>query len=402
MQAGMIGYQRALDLTLAVMPRLQSVEQPLADCCGHVLAQKVVSEVNVPAFATAAKDGYAVSAADIRKLARKRSLTLPCVGSIAAGSRENACLEAGSSIRLFTGAKIPEGTYAVIPEEWTTLEKDAIRIGSNCFSERNILAEGTEISIGTCLAKVGDLLTPAMLGLLAAAGCSRLQVYKRPRVFLIATGNEIVFPGAELSGSQIYASNLISLKALCLKHGIDAEMEIAKDEIGIIRQALEIAWQRADALITVGGSWKSRRDMVAAALSELKWKKIYHHIRLIPGKSAGLGILKSKPIFLLPGSPTANMVAFLLLALPGLKAMEGWYGDFMPTVSACLTRAVRGKPGWTRAVFGLYEADKNGGSFTPYSRKRKLRDMAAANAILVVDENTNQLPTGAQVLLNLV
>ncbi len=401
METGPIGYRRALKLTLAAMPRLADTEVPLEDCCGHVLSRQVASGVNVPSFASATKDGYALCAADIRKLGKARPLSLRLLGSISAGSRKTIRLEPGTTARIFTGGRLPEGTAAVVAQEHATCENGMVRIDGTIPAARNILAEGADISRGTSLAQAGDLLTPAMVGLLAAAGCDRVRVHRRPRVWLVATGNEIVLPGEDIRETGVYASNLLALDAFCSRLGISSGMHVVKDDRKLIRQVLQAAADEADAVITIGGSWKSSRDMVSGALEDLNWKRIYHHLRLIPGKSAGLGLLESKPVFLLPGSPPANMVAFLLLALPGLKAMEGRHGSFLPSVGARLARPVQGRAKWTKAIFGRCRATPEGNTFIPYSRKSRLRDMAAANALLVLDEDTPELASGAPVMLSL-
>ncbi len=397
-----IGYQHARRLTLAVMPQLPETELSLESCCGHVLSREVISRINVPAFASATKDGYVLGREDISHLAQKGSVNLRCLGSISAGSRKTIRLEPGTTVKIFTGGRIPEQTAAVVPQEHTTCLDNMVRIRANITVTRNILAKGADIVQGMRLARSGDLLTPALVGLLAAAGCARVHVYRKPRVVLLATGDEIALPGENISANQVYASNLLALNAFCARFGLGSRLHIVKDDPRLICQALDAAVEKADAVITIGGSWKSDRDMIPKVLDDLNGKRIYHHLRLIPGKSAGLGIVKSKPVFILPGSPPANMVAFLLLTLPGLNAMQGYSGDIMPVVQARLSRPVTVKPQWTRAIFGRLQPENTGNLFTPYSRKSRLRDMAAANAILVIDENTPQLGAGATVMLNLL
>ena len=209
-------------------------------------------------------------------------------------------------------------------------------------------------------------------------------------------------PGDKSDQGQVYASNLMALNAWCEKLGMSTKLLIAGDNKNQIQNQLERAISNSDAIITIGGSWKSEKDMVHKVLASMKWKQVYRHLRLIPGKSTGMGILRSMPVFILPGSPTANMAAFLLLAMPGLKAMAGHQSPFLTTVQARLDRKIKKKPGWTKVIFGRFHTLDSDNCFTPYSRKSRLRDMASANAILILSEESTEINPGTIVCVHLI
>ncbi len=308
----------------------------------------------------------------------------------------------GTTVRVLSGACIPPGADAVLAEEYALLDGDAVLAQAGAAPGRNILPRGTDIAAGCGVITAGSLLRPAQIGLLAAAGYTRLDVVRRPIVGLIATGDEVVAPGGELREGQVYASNLVTLMAWCAHFGLQTRTAVVGDErAGIERQLLE-AWPACDAILTSGGAWRGEHDLVVGALERLGWRKLYHHVRLGPGKAAGFGLWRSKPAFCLPGGPPSNQMAFLQLALPALLKLAGHRQPGLPTLIAELAEDLSGQADWTQFVEGLLLPTATGISFQPRKTSSRLQSMAGAQALAMIPEGTALIPCGAFVPVQLL
>ena len=204
---------------------------------------------------------------------------------------------------MLTGAQLPLGADAVVSTEFATTEGNTVVIVNSAERNRNVLARGSDTTCGQPLAAAGTLLRPADLGLLAAAGHDRLLVSKRPRVAILATGDEVLAPGQPLRPGKLYASNLVTLAAWCISNGMTVTTAVVPDNEEDIRSRLVLSAQYHDAILTSGGAWKGERDLVVRLLDELGWEKAYHRIRIGPGKAVGFGLFDEKPVFCLPGGP---------------------------------------------------------------------------------------------------
>jgi len=229
-----------------------------------------------------------------------------------------------------------------------------------------------------------------------------VKVHRKPSVAIIATGDEVVLPGRPLAAGKLYASNLLTLNAWCRQYQWKTSLVIVPDDAAMIEDKLVQVIDSHDAVITSGGAWTGDRDLMAGILAALGWKKIYHRIRLRPGKSVGFGMLNQKPVFILPGGPPANLTCFLELVLPGLSKLSGYAKPGLQPMPAIMGESIQGRPNWTLAIFGLVE--KSGGEllFRPDHSFSRLKSMADAQGILLLPEGVGRIRSGEKIYIQLL
>lgn len=389
-----IGYAEALDLTLSSLHLLPSQMVALPQSLELTAAEDLLARVDAPSCDVSLKDGFAVCSADLARASSQGPVRLKVLDTTAAGIVKTTCVSPGHAVRILSGAAIPQGADAVVANEFTTDCETWVDVTATAGPGRNILACASDVKAGRCIVRRGERLTPGRIGLLTAAGHASVPVVPKPRVALIATGTEIVPPGRPLSQGQVYASNLMTLNAWCMKYGMQTELIFVEDDAAAIRHQLEPAAERADAVITSGGAWTSQRDLIATVLQDLGWQKIFHRVRMGPGKAVGLGLLTGKPVFILPGGPPSNLVAFLAIALPGLIKMAGQKHPPLPAFQTVLTREVTGQADWTQFLFGRLELSGRMPGFYPEKPRSRLRNMAEADAFLTIAEGVSRIAQG--------
>jgi molybdopterin molybdotransferase len=387
-----IGFARAFEQTMERIHPGDPVGRPLLDCAGYVTAEQIFALVDSPSSSTSLKDGYALCAVGSRKASGTDSQPLPVVGSVAAGQADSVTLKPGTACRILTGARLPGGADRVVAEEFVTRAGDTIVVTKPTAKGRNILSRGSDTEAGELLLAAGRRLTPGRIGLLAAGGHHLVRVYRKPVVALIATGDEVLLPGERLSDGKLYASNLMTLHSWCRQLGLQTCTDVIGDNFDSLRDHICKRVAKSDAIITSGGAWSGEKDLMAAVLNDLGWTKVYHRVRLGPGKAVGFGLLKGKPVFILPGGPPSNLVAFLQLALPGLQKLCGQRNPGLDQVPAVLGETVSGQSDWTQAIFGELQQKADALLFRPHGRSQsRLSSMAAANALLLIPEGVSNL-----------
>ena len=398
-----IGFARARRETLVHIRPREPVVVPLADSVGHVAAKPVQARVDAPSTDTSLKDGYALVSADVRMASDTTPAVLPVTGSAAAGQSDNGILQPGTAWRILTGARLPVGADAVVAEEFVTRKGDFLTFAESIESGRNILARGSDIVSGEQLLDAGQRLTPGRIGLLTAGGHREVTVYRKPEVALLATGDEVLMPGERMTAGKLYASNLLTLNGWCRHFGFKTTLAMSGDRASQLGGKIQQAIDTHDTLITSGGAWSGDRDLVARVLDELGWQKVYHRVRLGPGKAAGFGLLQGKPVFILPGGPPSNLVAFLELALPGLQQLAGWRRPGLNETAAKLHQAVSGQRDWTQVIFGTLERRRTALMFKPDGRPAsRLKSMADAEALLLIPEGVAGFEDNATVNIQLL
>ena len=391
----LIGYSDALALTLGNISSLDTESVGLSECQDRVAACDLKALVDSPSVDASLKDGFAICSRDIEDASTENPVTLRLLGTAAAGTPFAGSMRNMCAVRILTGGKLPHGADAVVAEEFATIDGDKVIVTNHSEAGRNIFLRGKDVTSGECLVNTGTRLSPGLVGILAAAGHSGVPVFQRPRVAMIATGDEVVMPGEPLPEGKVHASNLASLNAWCRRFGMAVTMEQVSDEPELIKERIVHAMESADALITSGGAWTGDRDLVAAVLEQLGWTRHFHRIRIGPGKAVGFGLLKGKPVFVLPGGPPSNLLAFLAIALPGLMKLEGGTGTPLPIVPVRIGReiAVRDRD-WTQFIFGTVDAGDDWPVFMPLELDSRLRSLATARAVVAVPEGMDVLEKG--------
>jgi len=399
----MCGFDEALALTLGGIEPLPAERVDLLDAAGRVLASDAEATVGSPSLDVSFKDGYAVCSEDIETACAGSPRTLKVIGEAAAGAPSMERVVHGTAIRITSGAPIPGGADAVVAGEFCEEERGTVRIGLDAEPGRNILSRGTDIRAGQTVLSRGEELGPAHLGLLAGAGIQSVDVVRRPRVAIIATGDEVVAPGRVLEPGKLFASNLVTLSSWLVGFGIEVRTGIVGDSEEALSDSLCRMRDESDALLTSGGAWTSKKDLVVALFDRLGWRKVYHRVRMGPGKAIAFGIWEGRPTFCLPGGPPSNEMAFLQLALPGLLRMAGMRRLPFPKIHAALASDVRGRDmRWTQFVHAILSRKEEELQVTPHRPKSRLRSMAEAEALIQVPEGVKVIEAGSVVPVQLL
>ena len=391
-----IGFAEAFDLTLENVAPLTPERRALADCLNVFPAEDILARVDAPSASSSLKDGYAVRSEDIAGASSQTPVKLALKGVAAAGALDVKQVLPNAAVRILTGGRIPLHADAVVAEEFARKEDDGIVVDQPIETCRNILRQGADVEMGEKIVAIGERLTPGCLGLLAAAGLSEALVYRRVRVAIIATGDEIRLPGTPLEAGQLYASNAVTLEAWCRRFDCGTTLTIVPDQRETILRALRAAIETSDIILTSGGAWSGERDLVKLALEDLGWQMIFHRVRLGPGKATAMGLVNRCPVFMLPGGPPSNLAGFLKLALPAILKMAGNPVCGLPRQRARLQNEVQGPPDWTQVVFGGMQTDGDGRWwFQPDSQTSRLKAMGRARALLTIPEGVDRMAAGS-------
>jgi molybdopterin molybdotransferase len=389
-----------LDLLAARTRPLGSEAVPVPMAGGRVLAAAVVSTVDVPAFPRAAMDGYAVRAADTAGATASRPVLARIIGRSLPARPHQGQVGPGEAVRITTGAPVPSGADAVVMVEQARLEPDgSVAVGEPVASGKHVVRVGEDVRKGEEVLGAGRWLRPQDLGLLAAIGVGTVEVVRRPRVAILATGNELLPPGSMPAGHSIVDGNSPMLAALVARDGGQAlPVRYVDDDPTAIREALQGTCQAADAVLITGGTSVGSEDHVAGVVAGLGELPV-HGIAMRPAAPTGIGYLRGPegesqvPVFLLPGTPVACLCAYDLFAgrvvrrLGGLK-WELPYRTLALPLGARLDSAV-GRTDYLRV--GIREGQvfpvTGGGSSS-------LSTTVKADGFVLAPEDRDSLPAG--------
>ena len=389
-----IGFEEALELTMANVFAGETEILALDQLTGKILSEDIVAKVDSPSHASSRKDGYAVISVDVSGANKKNPVKLEVLGQLTAGDVSDLKITTGQTVRVTTGAPLPQGANAVLSEEFCERSENTILAANHAEEDRNILQRGTDIRQGQTVAQKGEKLTPALIGLLAAAGVDRAPVHRTPKIAVIASGNEIVAPGKPLPEGKLYASNLVEICSWLSFYGLKYYAVLVGDSRGQLQSAITSKLSAADVFITCGGAWGSERDLVLEVLQDLKWNGIYRRVRMAPGKPVGFGCLEQKPVFILPGGPPSNEMAFLQLVLPAIMKMKGEVTFSFPRVQAQLAETVVGHKDWTQFIHARLEKEKSQLIVTPSKIESRLISMARKEAVIIIPEGWDKWVAG--------
>nr|WTB31800.1 molybdopterin molybdotransferase MoeA [Streptomyces sp. NBC_00830] len=414
------------DILAAVRP-LEPIELQLPEAQGCVLVEDVMVEIALPPFDNSSMDGYAVRTADLEGASVEFPAVLTVIGDVAAGSdglSGDQTVGPGEAARIMTGAPLPAGAEAVVPVEWTDggtgggpadtmrahshAPQDAggeVRVHRPVAARAHVRARGSDVQPGDLALRAGTVIGPPQIGLLAAIGRSTVKVRPRPRVVVISTGSELVQPGEELGGGQIYDSNSFALTAAARDAGaISYRVGAVTDDADMLRATIEDQLIRADIVVTTGGVSVGAYDVVKEALSSVGDADEpgsgveFRKLAMQPGKPQGFGSIgpEHTPLLALPGNPVSSYVSFELFVRPAIRTLMGLKDVTRPTVRATLKtdKALTSPSGRRQFLRGTYDAEE--GTVTPVggSGSHLIAALAQADALIVLPEDVTSAEPG--------
>ena len=400
----MIQVQEALDKILCQI-QFKGVERvPLGQALGRVLTEDVVSRINNPPLDNSAMDGYAVIAEDIQSATPENPVKLEMVEEIAAGYTAKGTLKPGQTMRIMTGAPIPPGADAVLMQEDTQKDGNAILCLDKADVAENIRRAGEDVKIGEGVIKKGTTLSPAHIGMLAVIGRSQIAVSQRPTVAILSTGDEILELDETPQGPQIFNSNGHMLAAqIKSAGGIPVYLGIAKDTEKDLMEKFEWAL-KTDIVVSSGGVSVGDYDLVKSSLQKMGQDMLFWKVAMKPGKPLAFGRIGKTPIFGLPGNPVSSFVSFEQFVRPSLRKVLGCSDLSHKTVQAKLTRTINKKPGRLHFLSSIVSWADGEYTVTPAGEQGSgiLKSAANANGLLIFPLEAEEIKQGQEVAVQLL
>jgi molybdopterin molybdotransferase len=370
------------------------------EAAGRVLAEDARSPLALPPWDNASMDGYAVRGEDVRGASATSPVVLSVVATIPAGSSTTRTLAAGEAMRIMTGAPLPAGADSVIRVEDTDAGESSVRLFADRDVMRNVRPRGEDIAKGAVAVSSGTELYPGHVGLLASVGCATVRVYRRPRVAVLASGDELVEVerfNEVLSGdgAKIVTSNSYSLEAAVRQAGAEPlSLGTVGDDPVALRERLEKC--DCDLLVTTGGVSVGAFDFTRNVLAELGVTLRFWRVRIRPGAPVGFGMLRGTPWLGLPGNPVSTLVTFELFARPAIRKMQGHSLLFRRTVRVRLAEAVTIAAPLTHFLRADVQPADDGfvARLTGPQGSGLLSSMARANALLIVPPERTRVEAG--------
>ncbi len=396
--------RKAREFIRAVLQPVATAERlHIRDALGRVLAEDVISPVDVPGHDNSAMDGYAVRFADLNQDA---DVKLKMVGTAFAGKPFEGNVSAGQAIRIMTGAVVPEGSDTVIMQERATASDDEVTVSAVPKAGTNTRKAGEDLRAGEAALKKGHLVRPAELGLLASLGIGEVSVYRKLRVAFFSTGDELVSVGQPLGPGQIYDSNRYTLYGMLARMGCEIlDMGVIRDTPEAVEQAFAQASAAADVIITSGGVSVGEADYVKQVLERLG-EVLFWKIAMKPGRPLAYGKIGDAHFFGLPGNPVAVMVTFYQFVRDALALLQGQIDvKPLPTLKVVCTAPIKKAPGRTEFQRGILSQDANGQwTVRPTGDQGSgiLSSMSQAHCFIVLPTITGSLEAGATVDVQLL
>lgn len=314
----MISVQEARHIITNITTNKKIVEKPLQEVFNYVLAETIVSRINMPPFRQSAMDGYGVISLDRTEF--------EVINEVKAGDSGEMNIQPHQAIKIFTGAKIPDTVQAIIQIEKCTRENDQLSIAEPAKLNQNIRPIGEQIKEGNIALEAGTILNPAAIGFLASLGIAKVKVYEKPSVGIVITGNELASPDEILSGGMVYESNGIMLQVAIKEYCSKCTIYQIKDSLEETTNCIQTALQHHDVVLISGGISVGDYDFVYEGLTQNEVEVLFYKVNQKPGKPLLFGKKENKYTFALPGNPAASLTCFYIYVLPLLKKYMGING----------------------------------------------------------------------------
>ncbi|HHF0557781.1 TPA: bifunctional molybdopterin-guanine dinucleotide biosynthesis adaptor protein MobB/molybdopterin molybdotransferase MoeA [Vibrio antiquarius] len=364
---------------------------------GRILAEHIISPVNVPQYTNSAMDGYAIRSDDIERDSYQ------VVAEVMAGHAYDQPLEVGQAVKIMTGAPTPLNGDTVVMREQASQEGDKVTFnGANIKAGQNVRQAGEDLAIGSDVFTAGTRLASPEMGLIASLGFGEANVFRKLKVAVFSTGDEVQAPGTEQKANSIYDSNRFTIMGMLEKLGCEIlDFGILEDNEQLMIEALENASAQADVVMTSGGVSVGDADYIKLALDKLGQIDFWR-INMRPGRPLAFGQINNKPFFGLPGNPVAVMVSFINFVEPALRKMQGEQGWKPLKVNAIATENLRSRQGRTEFSRGIYELDETGRLTVRTTGKQGsgiLRSMSEANCLIEISPAIDTVKAGESVTI---
>jgi len=391
----LIALDTAQSIVMQHLPVAQTRQVALKDAKGSILADKIVSTIDVPGFTRASKDGFAVRAEDTIESREDRPVSLRLRGRVPMGRQPEISVSPGEAAEVSTGSMMPPGADAVIMIEYSEAESESVFVRRPVYSGENIQAAGSDISFGEAILFPGTRLQPREIGVLAALGCSQVPV-KTLKVAVASTGNELVAPGQALAAGQIYDINTYTIASAVEDCGGQAMLYgILPDKREAMADALQKMARESDMILVSGSTSAGVGDMIYLVMDDIG-DLLFHGVNFKPGKPVLFGTINGKPCMGLPGYPTSALTVFSCLAAPAIRAAIGQSHTKMKA-SGRLSEPLRIEGRRQMLAVGLsgemvYPVDKGSGSITT---------LAGADGVIDIPAGVEYLENGREVQVEL-
>jgi molybdopterin molybdotransferase len=379
---------------------------PTSQALGRILAEEIHAAFDLPSFSNSSMDGFAVQAGEVANASPENPAILPVDANLSAGDGEPYILRSGQAARIMTGAPIPLGCDAVVPLEQTNYFPLApgsstpvtVKIYNPVGAGENVRPAGQDARTGELLLQKGKKIRPQDVGIIAMTGQAEVRVYKKPRVGVFSSGDELIQLGESLSYGKIYDSNSHTLSAFVeITGGIPYSLGTAKDDFESVRACFDQAVQRGvDLIISSAGVSVGAYDFIRSVV-EAYGQIHFWRVNMRPGKPVTYGAYKGVPFFGLPGNPVSAFIGFEIFVRPALARMSGWQQPTRVVQRVFLQEAVEsdGRESYLRSVVafsdGVWKA-----KLTGHQGSGNLRSLIQANALLLIPSGVKYLPIGAE------
>ncbi|HCH2592334.1 TPA: bifunctional molybdopterin-guanine dinucleotide biosynthesis adaptor protein MobB/molybdopterin molybdotransferase MoeA [Vibrio parahaemolyticus] len=364
---------------------------------GRVLAEHIISPVNVPQYTNSAMDGYAIRSDDVDRDSYQ------VVAEVMAGHAYDQPLQVGQAVKIMTGAPTPLNGDTVVMREQASQEGDKVTFnGAHIKAGQNVRQAGEDLTIGSDVFTAGTRLASPEMGMIASLGFGEANVFRKLKVAVFSTGDEVQAPGTEQKANSIYDSNRFTIMGMLEKLGCEIlDFGILEDNEQLMIEALENASAQADVVMTSGGVSVGDADYIKLALDKLGQIDFWR-INIRPGRPLAFGQINNKPFFGLPGNPVAVMVSFINFVEPALRKMQGEQGWKPLKVNAIATENLRSRQGRTEFSRGIYELDNTGRLTVRTTGKQGsgiLRSMSEANCLIEISPAIDTVKAGESVTI---
>jgi molybdopterin molybdotransferase len=372
----------------------------LKDAQNRVLSKNLSSLIDIPSFIKAERDGYAIKSNDTRGASMKHPVLLDVIGRITAGQEAQYMIESGKAVAIATGARVPKGADAVVMIENTEQENNTLKIFNEIGGAKNIALKGEDIKNRQTLFKKGTWLTSQDVGLIASVGINRVPVFKKPKVAIFATGDELVEPGSKLDDTSIFESNRYMIAGMIRESGGEVvDLGICKDDRDLIFSKLKEAL-KFDLVVVSGGASVGEKDYVPDLINNLgKPGLVVHGIAMKPGSPTALGVVNNKPIIVSPGFPVSSFVAFYTFGRPVILKILTTEGPITTKLIATMASNINTFKNFR--TFVRVQVVRNNGSYLaePISAAGAslLSTLTKSNGMIIVENNDSKLIKGKRV-----